>query len=263
MDARPGSPIFCVGIPTQMKRLYFSLTLLLSFFSFAYCGDGTPVIESIDGNKITTAGFESAFDTALDTLSRTQNIEKKNVIKFLTEEESKVPQSFLQLRNEFRKRKFFDRYHEMMVVKAAADKSGFSKRSDIKEILKFQEMQLIYGMYIAEQIESRIKITEQELNEGCQELRAKYKQAESLTLEQCYDAARAQIKGRKSEEVYKSVLDRIKETVAIKHNDKFDLEKYLDKEFSFPELNKEEGSKAEETKAPEASAPTPAPESTK
>lgn len=106
MDARPGSPIFCVGIPTQMKRLYFSLTLLLSFFSFAYCGDGTPVIESIDGNKITTAGFESAFDTALDTLSRTQNIEKKNVIKFLTEEESKVPQSFLQLRNEFRKESF-------------------------------------------------------------------------------------------------------------------------------------------------------------
>lgn len=149
----------------------------------------------------------------------------------------------------------------MMVVKAAADKSGFSKRSDIKEILKFQEMQLIYGMYIAEQIESRIKITEQELNQGCQELRAKYKQAESLTLEQCYDAARAQIKGRKSEEVYKSVLDRIKETVAIKHNDKFDLEKYLDKEFSFPELSKEEAPKAEETKAPEAN--TPAPEATK
>ncbi|MGJ4788400.1 lipoprotein LipL31 [Leptospira koniambonensis] len=238
-----------------MKRLYFSLTLLLSFFSFAYCGDGTPVIESIDGNKITISSFESALDTALDSLSRTQNIEKKNVIKFLfIEEESKVPQAFLQLRPEFKKRRFFDRYHEMMVVKSAADKSGFSKRSDIKEILKFQEMQLIYGMYIAEQIESRIKISEQDLAQGCQELRTKYKQAESLTLEQCYDAARAQIKGRKSEEIYKSVLDRIKETVAIKHNEKFDLEKYLDKEFSIPGVNKVEAP------APETTTSTPAPE---
>ncbi|TGJ99378.1 lipoprotein LipL31 [Leptospira semungkisensis] len=240
-----------------MKRLFVSLTVIFSFIAYANCGDGTPVIESIDGNKVTTASFEAAYDTALDTLSRTQNIEKKNIIKFLTESEDKVPQSFLVLRNEFKKRRFFENYRQMLVIKAAADKSGFSKRSDIKEILKFQEMQLISNMYITEQIESRIKITEQELEAGCKELRAKYKQAESLTIEQCYDAVRAQIKGEKSKTVYQSVLDRIKEGVSIKHNDKFDLEKYLDQEFTFPDSKKGE---AASTPAPEAPAAAPATE---
>ncbi|MFB5650476.1 lipoprotein LipL31 [Leptospira wolffii] len=245
-----------------MKRLFVTLSVLFSLILFAACGDGSPVIESIDGNKITTGSFEAAYDTALDTLSRTQNIEKKNIIKFLTESEDKVPQGFLPLRNEFKKRRFFENYRQMLVIKAAADKAGFSKRNDIKEILKFQEMQLISNMYITEQIESRIKISEQELEAGCRELRTKYKQAETLTIEQCYDAVRAQIKGEKSKAVYQSVLDRIKEGVSIKHNDKFDLEKYLDQDFIFPGVKKEEAA----APAPEAAAPatqTPPPAETK
>ncbi len=247
-----------------MKRLFVSLSVLFFLILLANCGDGSPVIESIDGNKVTTASFETAYDTALDTLSRTQNIEKKNIIKFLTESEDKVPQGFLALRNEFKKRRFFENYRQMLVIKAAADKGGFSKRNDIKEILKFQEMQLISNMYITEQIESRIKITEQELEAGCKDLRTKYKQAEALTIEQCYDAVRAQIKGEKSKVVYQSVLDRIKEGVSIKHNDKFDLEKYLDQDFKFPGVKTEEAGTSSAPATETATPPTtPAPEGTK
>lgn len=239
-----------------MKRLFVSFCAIFSLILLAACGDGTPVIYSIDGNKVTTASFETAYDTALDTLSRTQNVEKKTLIKYLTEREEQVPQVFLPIRQEFKKKKFFENYRQMLVIKAAADKSGFSKRKDIKEILKFQEMQLISNMYIAEQVESRIKITETELEDACTELRKKYKQAEALTLEQCYETVRGPLKGRKSQEILPEVMDRIKESVTIKNNEKFDDEKYKNQDFEFPGVKKEE--------APAATpAATPTPEPTK
>ncbi|EPG75503.1 hypothetical protein LEP1GSC058_2102 [Leptospira fainei serovar Hurstbridge str. BUT 6] len=231
-----------------MKRTLSSLSLLFILTLIPGCGDGTQVIESIDGTKITVGGFESAYETAIDTLSRTQNIEKKNIIDFITKDAAEVPEQMRPLRDEFQKKTFFERYRQMLMIKLVADKSGFTKRADIKEILKFQEMQLISNLYIAEQVESKIKISEEEAQTECAELRKRNAEVNSLPIDRCLLLARAQIKSRRSMEVYPKVLERVKEGVTIKHNEKFDLENYLSKNIVFPETAKTENKESSEAK---------------
>ncbi|TGK19236.1 lipoprotein LipL31 [Leptospira fluminis] len=231
-----------------MKRILPLLSIFFLNTLLIGCGDGTPVIESIDGTKITVGSFESAYETAIDTLSRTQNIEKKNIIDFITKDAAEVPEQMRPLRDEFQKKTFFDRYRQMLMIKLVADKSGFTKRADIKEILKFQEMQLISNLYIAEQVESKIKISEEEAQTECGELRKRNVEVNTLPIDRCLLLARAQIKSRRSMEVYPKVLERVKEGVTIKHNEKFDLENYLSKNIVFPEAAKTEKKESSEAK---------------
>ncbi|MCE9499086.1 MAG: hypothetical protein K8R21_00980, partial [Leptospira sp.] len=61
-----------------MKKLSF-LLLSISIIIIIGCGDGSPVIESLDGTKISVKGFENSYDTAIEAMSRMQNVEKKNL----------------------------------------------------------------------------------------------------------------------------------------------------------------------------------------
>lgn len=117
----------------------------------------------------------------------------------------------------------------MMITTIAAEKDGFTKRDDIKKILKFQEMQIVSQLYVMHLVESKIKISEEEAMEECQKLRSKEPQISSLPIDRCILFARAKLKKDKSQEILPKVLERIKEQVAIKHNDKFDLDAFLKK----------------------------------
>ncbi|PJZ70556.1 lipoprotein LipL31 [Leptospira perolatii] len=225
-----------------MKRVFVVITFFIATFFQIGCGDGSPVIESLDGTKITVKNFEKSYETAIDTLSRTQNIEKKNILEFISKDAAEVPEQMRPLRDEFQKKTFYDRYRQMLMIKIVADKNGFTKRADIKEILKFQEMQLISNLYIAEQIESKLKITEEEAQAECQELRKRNAEVNALPIDRCLLLARAQIKSRRSVEVYPKVLERVKEGVTIKHNDKFDLEAYLNTKIVLPESEENKSS---------------------
>lgn len=202
------------------------------------------MIETLDGNKITVNGFEDTYNVAVDAMSRVQNIEKENLLEFISKDISEVPEQMRALNYQFQKKNFYDQYRDMMITTIAAEKDGFTKRDDIKKILKFQEMQIVSQLYVMHLVESKIKISEEEAMEECQKLRAKEPQIGSLPIDRCILFARAKLKKDKSQEILPKVLERIKEQVSIKHNDKFDLDAFLKKKAGGDETSKKESAPA-------------------
>ena len=130
------------------------------------------------------------------------------------------------------------------MIKTAADKSGFTTRADIKNIVKYLEMQTISQLYITEQVEKKIKITDEDASNKCKDLREKDPRMKSVTLDRCLQIGRGVLKQEESQKILPKVLERVKEGISIKHNEKFDLEQYLktggDKSESKPETKTEE-----------------------
>ncbi|EMO54525.1 lipoprotein LipL31 [Leptospira noguchii] len=234
-----------------MKKNIILIFILTAFF--AGCGDNSEVIETLDGNKITVNSFEDTYNVAIDAMSRVQNIEKENLLEFISKDIAEVPEQMKALNYQFQKKNFYDQYRDMMITTIAAEKDGFTKRDDIKKILKFQEMQIVSQLYVMHLVESKIKISEEEAMEECQKLRSKEPQISSLPIDRCILFARAKLKKDKSQEILPKVLERIKEQVAIKHNDKFDLDAFLKKKVG-AEADKKESSSATGT-APKTETP--------
>ncbi|MDZ4727200.1 MAG: lipoprotein LipL31 [Leptospira sp.] len=205
--------------------------LLITLFTltpfFINCGDTSPVIESLDGHKITVKEFETAYDTALDSISRLQNIEKKTLLEFVEKEIAEVPQQFQELNYQLQKKNFYLTYRQMLMTKLVAEKKGYYSRPDVQEVLKQVEMQTIAQMYVSEQVEKKIQITEQQAKSECERLRGLDKNIASLTIDKCLQFAKAQLKSAQTREQLPLVVERIKEEVIIKRNDKFDLDAYL------------------------------------
>ncbi|MBE7410850.1 MAG: lipoprotein LipL31 [Leptospiraceae bacterium] len=220
-----------------MKQFIYLALLTFTLF-VANCGDGSPVIETIDGAKITVKGFENSYDTAIEAMSRMQNVEKKTLVEFIAQNIDQVPEQFKSLNFQFQKKNFFENYRQMLMVKIVAEKTGFSSRADIKEILQQVEMQTLSTLYIQEQVEKRIKITDEQAMEECNRLRAKNKELAAMPIDRCVMAGRGNLKQRESQNVLPKVIERIKEGVVIKHNDKFDVDAYMKSEMKFDENGK-------------------------
>ncbi|TGK37495.1 lipoprotein LipL31 [Leptospira gomenensis] len=236
----------------KKNSILIFVTLIAAFL--AGCGDNSEVIETLDGNKITVNSFEDTYNVAIDAMSRVQNIEKENLLEFISKDIAEVPEQMRALNYQFQKKNFYDQYRDMMITTIAAEKDGFTKRDDIKKILKFQEMQIVSQLYVMHLVESKIKISEEEAMEECQKLRSKEPQIGSLPIDRCILFARAKLKKDKSQEILPKVLERIKEQVSIKHNDKFDLDAFL---------KKKSGTSSSDTKEAPASPEAPKTEAPK
>jgi predicted nucleotidyltransferase len=225
-------------------KIRIIVTILLTLSTLFNCGDDSALIESLNGEKITVKRFETAYETAIETISRMQNIEKKNLLEFIAKDIDEVPEQFQALNYQFQKKNFYENYRQMLMTKLAAEKNGFTSRPDIKEILDQVTMQTITQLYIQEQVEKRIKITEEDAKEECEKLRAKNVQLASMPIDKCIMFAKGNLKRIRSQEVLPKVMERIKEGVSIKHNEKFDLDAYLNSD-RIPGLNSENSEKSE------------------
>lgn len=223
-----------------MKKLIY---ILLFFGLFLFCNkqqeqkqqpqaidDGSPWIETIDNYKITTKSFSTAYETALESMSRMQSIEKKNLLEFIEKDINEVPDRFKSLNFQFQKKNFYDNYRQMLIIKSVADKKGFTTREDIKEILKQVEMQTLSTLYIQEEVEKRIKISDDQAMAECIRLRQTSKEVAALPMDRCLLVGRGNLKQAESEKILPKIMERIKEEVAIKHNDKFDFDQYVKNE---------------------------------
>lgn len=231
-----------------MKKTILTITTILSGFLFLGCENDSPLIESLNGEKITVERFESAYEASIETMSRMQNIEKKNLLEFISKDIEEVPEQFQSLNYQFQKNNFYENYRNMLMIKLAADKAGFTSRKDIKEILSQVEMQTVSQLYVQEQVEKRIKITDEEAKAECERLRKQNAQLASIPIDKCLMLGKGNLKRERSKEVLPKVMERIKEGISIKHNDKFDLDAYLSSS-KIPGYDSEENS--DETKPKE------------
>ena len=223
--------------------------MILALLSFAGCDDdNSSVIETLDGEKLTVKRFETTYETAIESMSRMQNVEKENVIKIISSDIEELDEQLRGINYQFQPKNFYENYRNMVMIKTAADKSGFSTRADIKNIIKYLEMQTISQLYITEQVEKKIKITDEDANNKCKELREKEKRMQNVTLDRCVQIGRGVLKQQESEKILPKVIERVKEGIAIKHNEKFDLEQYLKTGPSFLKKAKEKENEKSESK---------------
>lgn len=212
---------------TTRMNLLLSLFSLVLALSFVNCNDSSQVIETLDGNKVTVNDFKLAYETALDSISRLQNIEKKTLHEFIEKEPNEVPSQFEELYFQLQKKNFYNTYRQMLMTKIVAQKKGFTTRPDIQETLKQVEMQTISQLYVSEEVEKRLKITDDQVKEECERLRKVDKNIATLTIDRCLSFARAQLKQNLSREILPNIVQGIKEEVTVRRNENFDLDAYL------------------------------------
>ena len=158
---------------------------------------------------------------------QTNSNQSKNLIKIVSTDIDELDEQLKAVNFQFQPKNFYDNYRNMYMIKAAADKSGFSTRADIKNIVKYLEMQTVSQLYIQEQVEKKIKITDEDVTTKCRDLREKDPRMKSVTLDRCLQIGRGVLKQEETQKILPKVLERVKEGISIKHNDKFDLEQYL------------------------------------
>ena len=104
-------------------------------------------------------------------------------------------------------------------------------------MIKYIENQTIAQLYLQEEIEKKIKISDEDAQNECTRLRGTDKRFVSLPLDKCIQIARGYLKSNQSQAEFQRVMERIKERVEIKHNDKFDLDAYLKNESDLKETD--------------------------
>lgn len=207
-----------------MAKFFFSILLVSFLFS---CKEESQVIETLDGHKVTVEEFRTAYDTYVDFISRSQNIEKKTLLEFIDKTEAEIPQQFLDLYFSLQKRNFYNNYRQTLMTKIVADKKGFSSRPEVQSQMKFQEMQMVSQLFLQEEVEKKIKITQEQVEAECERLRKSEKNIDKIDIEKCLNFARANLRSQKTREEIPQLIERIKEEVSIRRNENFDLDAYL------------------------------------
>jgi hypothetical protein len=206
--------------------------ILVSFLFFTQCkdfsfGSSSPVIETIGGRKITVKSFEDTYNVALESFAKSQGVEKSVLVDYLKKDPSEVPEQLKQVIAQFNKKNFYENYRQLIINTIALEKTNFHERDDVKSMSEYLRMQTISQLYIMEQIEKKIKISDQEIEDECKYLRSQSREIAALPVDRCQSMAKSRIKNNKFQENFPKVIERIKEEVNIKHNDDFNLDNYL------------------------------------
>ena len=191
--------------------------------------DSSKRIETLDGRDVTTADFERSYETALNSISKMQNIEKSDLKEFISRDINEVPERMKAMNYQFQKKNFYDQYRQMLMIEIVAKKNGFSEKEEIQDILEQVKLQTLSTLYINEEVNKRIKITKEEIEKECQNLRKQQKQIASLPIDRCLEFAEGKLRQDMSQRIYPRVLERIKEEILVKRNEEFDLDEFLSK----------------------------------
>lgn len=227
-----------------MKSIFTLITILsLILLSQACNEDNSQLIETIGGEKLTTNKIKASYDTEIEYFSRVQSLEKKNLQEIINKDIDELDDQLKPIHQKFQKKNFYDNLRSVIIIKNAAEKTGFTARPEIKEILKYIEAQTIAQLYTQEEVEKKIKISDEDAQAECTRQRTQDKRFSALPLDKCIMIARGILKSELSRQEFPRVMEHIKEKVEIKHNDKFDLDQYLKNESDLKEVESKQPQK--------------------
>ncbi|MDX1959704.1 MAG: lipoprotein LipL31 [Leptospiraceae bacterium] len=188
--------------------------------------DNNTIIEKINNEEITINKFERILNTALKVLSSTQNIEMNSILEILSTNQDDLDENLKPIHYQFQKKAFYESYKNILTTYDLAEKSGFTDRADIKEMMNYLHLQTISQLYITEEVNKKAKVSSEEAKSECSRLRKEDPRFKELSDQNCVKVGRAYIKENKTKEVLPIVLEKIKSQSKFKKNEKFDMEKY-------------------------------------
>lgn len=204
------------------------IIMLITTILIKGCKEKGNIIETIGKDNITTTTFETYYETYIEKASRLANAEKKTLYELMCNPE-KVPQdpAIQELIAGLYPENAYQKYREMKIIEQAAKQEGYDKKPTIKNILEQVLLETLVNLYIQEKMQEKIKVSSEQIEKRCEDLRKQDKRFVALTIEQCLKIAEASLKQDLIRQEYPKIINEIKESVQIKKNTQFDKDKYL------------------------------------
>lgn len=204
------------------------LFILLLLFIVISCKEKGTIIETIGSDNVTTSEFETYYETYIEKASRLANAEKKTLYELMCSPE-KIPQdpAIQELIAGLYPENSYQKFREMKIIEQAAKLEGFDQKPIVKNIIEQVRLETLINLYIQEKIQGKIKISTEQIEKGCEELRIKDTRIKTLPVDQCLKIAEAYIKNEIVRNEYPKIINDMKESVQVKKNNHFDKDKYL------------------------------------
>lgn len=185
-------------------------------------------IEEIGNHSMTTSDFNEYYNTRLERVTRLANIDKKSVAKYMC---SAAHPFERQIAEELDPEQTYKKYRDLRMVEQVANLDGFMDRPVIKRIVEQAVLEQIAQLYLQEKMEKYIKITAEQKEDKCREL----KQSDPgrygpLPLDQCIAFAERLLVSEQFKKYQPILIEEIKERVQVKKNVNFDKDEYLRKD---------------------------------
>ncbi len=211
--------------------------------SLGYCFKKGETIEQIGGHKITDEEFQEQYKISIEKLARLQNVEKTTLSKLLCQapvNPRRQPEVAL-IQNQLNPALNYKQYRDWRMVEQIAAESGFLKRPVIKGIIEQIVLDAVSRLYVQEQMEKRIKITEDMKEKECLRLRTKFPKMKNVPLDDCMRIAFGRLKRQQIKRELDKLIDEMRETIVIKPNKEFDKKDFLKNKISLYQTLRKKG----------------------
>lgn len=207
-----------------MKHYLRIFVLLASLFTIYYmsgCNKGE-VIEEIGTTDITTSDFENYYDAEVEKIARIYSTDKKYLYQLICDPRTGAI-------NRFRPKLVYEKYRDSRMILEVASNDSFLDNPRIQKIIDNARDEAIAQLYVNEKFIEKVKISEEDKEKKCQELREQDpSRFGPLPLEDCKNQAFMALKGQYYKQYASKIQNEIKERVKVAPNKDFDLDKYLD-----------------------------------
>jgi hypothetical protein len=232
---------------SHLLKLTARAGLLCLMVVFALSCEQGEVIEKIGNESITTAEYEDNYNTSVELATRYANAEKSTLYKLVCNPSIAPNAQARDMALQLAPSVNYQQFRDARIVEIVAEEEGFLDRPIVQKILEQTRRNTLAQLYVTEKLWERIKISEEDKQETCQELRKEDPaRVGPLPLDDCLRIAEGILKTQQSRREAQKVFDEIKEKVKITKNEKFDREEYLKNGLELFKTIKTEGGCAEE-----------------
>ena len=184
-------------LPQNLARLLLVSVLALSLSLVTSCEQGE-VIEDIGNHSVTTAEFEEHYNTSVEIATRISNAEKDTLYKLICNPSLAPNAQYQDMAIQLQPRQNYQQFRDSRIVEIVAEEEGFLNRPIVQQILEHTKRTTIAQLYLHEKVWERIKISEEDKQNACQELRQKDPaRVGPLPLDDCLKVAEGMLKSQK------------------------------------------------------------------
>ncbi|MCB1175249.1 MAG: hypothetical protein KDK39_16860 [Leptospiraceae bacterium] len=203
-----------------LSRIIVLIASLLVFYYLSGCNKGE-VMEKIGNSSITTDDFESYYEAEVEKISRIYSTDKKYLYQLICDPRTGAIERF-------KPELVWEKYRDSRMILEVADDDKFLDNPRIQKIIENARNEAIAQLYVNEKFIEKVKISEEDKEKKCEELRAQDPaRFGPLTLDDCKNQAFMALKGQYYKQYAGKIQDEIKERVQVAPNKDFDIDKYL------------------------------------
>lgn len=223
------------------------------------CQDGGKVIETIGKETITTSEYEQYYSTYVDKAAIFSNAEKSTLYKLMCNPDQVPMNPILQdMLVRLDPRVNYEEFREMKIIEQVAKEEGFLDKPTVKNIIEQVVLETVVRLYVQDKLDERIKISQEDKQKKCEELRQKFPQRmASVPIDTCLFVAEGYLKQEIISMEEPRIRNEFKESISVKKNSDFDRKEYLTEKMDLYQTMKKKGGCAVASE-PESSTEDPA-----